>query len=134
MIKNLQPLTDKTAIGLSFLCTLHCLAMPLLVVLLPSLAALPLEGEAFHLWMVFIVVPVSVFALTMGCKNHKRYRVFWVGGFGLAILLATVLLGHDTLGETWEKTLTVIGSSVIALGHFWNHRLCQKKDSCDCSD
>lgn len=133
-MKTLQSFTDKTAISLSFLCTIHCLAMPLLVVLLPSLAALPLEEEAFHLWMVFIVVPVSIYALTMGCKNHKRYRVLLVGGIGLCILIATVLAGHDALGETWEKTLTVIGSSIIALGHFWNHRLCQQHDSCDCSD
>lgn len=132
-MKNLQVLSDKTAISLSLLCSIHCLAMPLLVVLLPSIAALPLGDEAFHLWMVYAVVPISAYALTMGCKKHQRYHVLLLGGVGLFILIATAFLGHATLGETWEKTLTVLGTSIIALGHFWNYRLCQQHTTCGCS-
>jgi len=133
-MKNLQAISDKTAISLSLLCTIHCLALPLAVVLLPAIAALPLEDEAFHFWMVFAVVPISIYALTMGCKKHKNYRILLVGIIGLIILIATVFLGHNLLGETWEKIFTVIGSVFIALGHFWNYRLCQHPDNCDCPE
>lgn len=126
-------IADKLSISLSLLCAIHCLAMPLIVVALPALAALPLADEAFHLWMVYMVLPISLFALTMGCKKHKRYRLLFVGGIGLSILAISAFAGHDLLGEFWEKTLTVIGSSIIAVGHIWNYKLCQKQDSCGCS-
>lgn len=133
-MKNIQALTDKAAISFSMLCMVHCLAMPLLIVLLPSLAALPLQGEAFHLWMLVAVVPTSAYALTMGCKKHQDYRVMLVGGIGLTILVAAALLGHDLLGELWEKAFTVVGATIIAIGHVWNFKRCQTHDDCGCSE
>jgi len=130
-----QPINfDKLSIGLSFLCALHCLALPFAVVLIPSLIALPLADEAFHKWMVFIVLPISLFALTMGCKGHKRYRVLLVGGVGLTILAGAAFFGHDLLGHNAEKVLTLIGTSIIAIGHYWNYKLCQTKPNCACND
>jgi len=132
-MKNIQSLSDKAAISLSLLCTIHCLGLPLAVVFLPSIAALPLADEAFHLWLLVAVVPISAYALTIGCKQHRRYRVFFTGAIGLSLLVIAALFGHDILGEAGEKTLTVIGTIVIALGHVWNYRLCQNKDDCSCS-
>lgn len=132
-MNSIQTLTDKTAIGLSLLCAIHCLASPLLVVLLPSLSALQLDNEAFHFWMVVAVVPTSVYALTMGCKQHKHYRLLTYGFIGLACLISAVVLGEALLGEAGEKILTVIGATIIAYGHFQNYRLCQQhKKHCDC--
>ena len=124
--------TDKTAIGLSLACALHCLAFPWVMVMLPSLAALSLDGEAFHLWMVCAVIPTSIFALTMGCKQHKRYLVGGLSAAGLVLMVIAVAAGAKTLGEPAEKGLTVLGAAIIALGHFWNFRLCQKQGRCEC--
>jgi len=131
-MKNMQSFSDKAAISLSLLCTLHCLALPLAVALLPSMAALSLDDEAFHLWMLLAVMPISVFALTMGCKKHRRYHIVLTGSIGLFILAMTVFLGHEMLGETGEKALTLVGASIIALGHFWNYRLCNTHKNCEC--
>ena len=123
-------MVDKVSISLSVICAIHCLAAPLAAVLLPSLAGLHLHDEAFHLWLVVAILPMSIFALTLGCKKHKRYRVLVLGGIGLFVLVLTVALGHDRLGESWEKTLTVIGASFVALSHILNYRLCKEKDHC----
>ena len=131
---NAQVISDKAAISLSVICAFHCLAFPALVIFLPSLAALPLEDEAFHLWMVIMVIPISAYALTMGCKKHKRYRVVVLGILGLTILAGAAFIGEETLGETWEKTLTVIGATIIAFGHFWNYRLCSHPSGCTCPE
>ena len=133
-MNNLQAITDKTAIGLSVLCTVHCLAMPLAAVLLPSFAAMALEDEIFHLWLLIAVFPVSAYALTMGCRKHERYRLLLIGGIGLLMLGTVSFAGHEQLGETLEKVLTVIGAVIIALGHYWNYRLCQNHDACGCSE
>lgn len=130
-MKNLQALTDKTAIGLSVLCTLHCLVLPSLLVLLPGAAALSLNNESLHLWMVLAVIPTSAYALTLGCKQHKKYHVISIGVAGLAFLILAVVLG-ESLGETWEKTLTVVGAVIITTGHIKNYRLCQSQTDCEC--
>ena len=129
---KVRSLTDGTAISLSLLCAIHCLVFPMAMVLMPSLAALPLNSEAFHLWMVVAVIPTSVFALTMGCKKHKRTGVALTGSLGLLTLCAAALIGEEALGVTLEKTLTVIGAAMIASGHYWNYRLCSLY--CDCPD
>ena len=134
-MRNTVALSDVLAISLSLLCTIHCLALPLAVVLLPSLAVLPLDDEAFHFWMVIAVLPTSAYALTMGCRKHKHYHLLFLGGIGLAVLIASAFLGHDLLGEEWEKILTVAGASIIALGHLLNYRLCQhQEEKCQCTE
>ena len=131
---NTQSIADKTAISLSFLCTIHCLVFPLLAVFLPSIIALPLQDKIFHVWMVIAVVPVSAYALTMGCKNHKRYQILLIGSIGLLILSVVAFFGHDLLGEELEKAFTVIGAIIIAIAHIWNYRMCQHQNMCACPE
>jgi len=123
-MRKLQIHSDKVAIGLSLLCMLHCLALPLIIVLLPSLVALYLNNEAFHLWMVLIVIPISVYALTVGCKRHKQYQLLVIGLMGLTCLIVAVAFGESFLGESWEKVLTTMGAMIITYGHYKNYRLC----------
>lgn len=125
-MKNVQVITDKLAISLSFLCAVHCLAFPLIVATLPALSSLQFDGEAFHFWMVLIVIPTSVYALTLGCRKHKHYRLIVVGGCGLVLMVAAILFGKNLLGELGEKGLTLIGAGLLALGHYRNFRLCQR--------
>ncbi|WDE05092.1 MerC domain-containing protein [Thalassomonas viridans] len=133
-MKLLQISTDKLAISLSMLCVLHCLAFPLILVLVPSIAALPLEQETFHLWMVVAVIPTSIYALTLGCKKHKKLSVLSGGLIGLAGLIAAVLFGESQLGEAGEKLLTVAGATLIALAHYKNFQLCHHLSQCPCPD
>ena len=133
-MNHIQTLSDRAAISLSLLCTFHCLVFPWAIVLIPSLAILPLEDEAFHLWMLAAVLPTSVYALTMGCRKHKRYHIAILGTLGLSILIAALFVGEGESAEIWEKTLTVIGSTFVAVGHLWNFRLCRHHDNCSCHD
>lgn len=130
-MKQLQIIADKTAISLSVICTLHCLVLPFVVVMLPALAALNLQDETFHLWMVIAVIPISLLALTMGCKKHGDYRVPLLGVTGLSLLILAVFLDHDLIGETGEVVLTVLGATIISAGHLLNYRLCQRH-RCEC--
>lgn len=135
-MKTAQAITDKLAIGLSLLCTIHCLALPLILVLLPSMVALQPDNEAFHAWMVVAVLPSSIYALTLGCKLHQRYGLFIIGAFGLMLLVLGLVLGEERIGETTEKIITVLGASFVAVGHWFNYRLCcaQKHTACSCAN
>lgn len=134
-MKLSQNLMDRVAIGLSLICTIHCFATPILLALLPSLAAYNLDTEQFHLWLLFVILPISLFALGLGCKKHKRMRYLTFGAFGLMFLVLAITVGKALFGESGEKLLTLIGSILIAVGHWLNYRQCKERnnDSCDCS-
>jgi len=93
-----------------------------------------MSDEAFHVWMVMAVIPISIYALTMGCKKHKRYPMLLIGIVGLVVLGVAAFMGHDLLGHELEKVFTVIGASVIAIAHVWNYRLCQQHNMCACTE
>lgn len=131
---RLRPAADRTAIALSALCVIHCLFLPIAMVMLPALAALDLDNETFHAWMVMIVLPVSAVALLMGCRRHGRRGVLAVGGLGLATLMLAVIAGHDVLGELGERLTTLLGASLIAFSHWRNFRLCQEAERCECPE
>lgn len=130
-MKLTQTTADKFAIGLSLMCTVHCFATPVILALLPSFAVLQINAEQFHLWILAVVLPTSLLALSLGCKKHKRTRYMACGVVGLACLIIAVLLGQ----EEAEKALTLIGSAFIALAHWFNYQQCFKKnnENCPCS-
>lgn len=126
MLLSTQTLSDKAAIGLSLLCVGHCFAVPLVLVLFPSVAAMQLDTEAFHLWMIVAVIPISLYALSIGCKKHRRFQLLAFGGVGLTFLVMAVALEEVLLGEMGEKIFTSIGAGLIAFGHYRNFGLCQR--------
>lgn len=130
-MRSIQAVTDQTSIGLSLVCAVHCLFVPVLLVAVPSLASLPLESETFHAWMIVAVLPISVFALTLGCKKHKRYKILILGLLGLSSLVSALVF-ESLVGEAGEKLLTLLGAGLIAWGHFTNFKLCQQHDKPNC--
>jgi len=125
---KLQINMDKSAMGLSFLCLVHCLLVPAIVLVLPALLAAPLQDERFHQILLFVIIPLSAIALFLGCKKHKSWSIFAWGIVGLAILLVGGLFAHDLVGEIGERVLTVAGSLIMMASHFTNYRNCQKHD------
>ena len=120
---------DRFSIGFSTLCLLHCLAVPVLVSVVPVFATFALADERFHLALVALVVPMSVIALCLGCRLHKSRRILICGFAGVFVLVVAAILGGQHLGEIGETVLTVLGASVVALAHWFNFRACR---ACDC--
>ena len=119
---------DKAAIGLSLFCAAHCLLLPLALVLIPALTSTTFGNEEFHQWMLAAVLPTSLLALTLGCRQHQRMDIMAIGLTGLAIMILAALFGHDLFGESGEKVTTLVGASLIALSHIRNQSLCRRHD------
>lgn len=128
--RRMQMLMDRTAIALSTACAIHCLFLPVIVVILPALTATSLGNESFHRFLLWFVLPISGLALTQGCRRHQDRIVLAFGVLGLALLLATAIIGHDVLGEEGERVATVLGATALAFGHIRNYRLC-RQNKCD---
>lgn len=131
-MKTLTNTLDKSAITLSVLCLAHCLLLPLVAVLLPTMIATAMSQELFHILMVVCVLPVSIYALTMGCKKHRKLSVGIYGVLGLVILVSALFIGESLFGEMGEKGLTTLGALVIAFSHFKNYKLCKQTEKCPC--
>ena len=74
-MKAAQTVTDKLALGASLACVIHCLAFPLLIVLVPSMTILQMNNEALHFWMAATVIPAGLFMLFFGPRQHNRSRL-----------------------------------------------------------
>lgn len=122
---------DKAAIAISILCVVHCLFTPVLIVALPAMSSLIVDTELYHRIMVFFVVPTSLYALTLGCKQHQRYPLLILGVLGLGILCFAAIWGGKYFGHSGEIMLTLLGSAIIISGHLINFRLCRACGQCD---
>lgn len=124
--KNLDYVSwDKLGIGLSFLCAIHCLLTPILILSLPLLARYYLVHPAFHLILALVIVPVALLAFYFGIRHHHNYWVLVWGLPGLALVTVTPLFVHQ-LHYTWnESILMVIGSFLLVAAHLLNRRACR---------
>lgn len=130
-MKTEQVVSDRLAIGLSLVCAIHCLVLPFILILLPGIVVLQLlNNDIFHALIIIAVLPISIYTLTLGCRQHKCYQLLVPGIAGLLLLVTAVILGEETAGEFGEKFLTVLGASLVAIGHLWNYRLRHKLTDC----
>ncbi|MFC3710968.1 MerC domain-containing protein [Sphingoaurantiacus capsulatus] len=118
---------DVAAITGAALCLAHCLAVPMLLVAVPTLAGLELLPHEFHLMAFAFAVPTSAVALWLGWRRHQRVRPVLVAGVGLA-LLGMGALGSDGTAET---LLSLAGALLLGAGHGLNWRaLRHRRSSC----
>lgn len=114
-------LLDKTAVTLSGVCLLHCLALPLVLAVLPFLHEIPVEH--LHVQMLIIVIPVSVFAFVMGFRRHRNKYIIVSGVLGIAILAIGGTFAHSYYGLAADRSLTIAGAAILAVTHYYNSRL-----------
>jgi hypothetical protein len=96
--------------------------------LLPAIiVALPLVGQLnethFHVQMLVVVVPVSLFAFTHGYRRHGNKAVIAGGTAGIAIMLIGGTVAHANYGVLADSLLTIAGSIILATSHYFNNRL-----------
>jgi len=130
MIKT-QLRTDKLAIGLSMACVIHCFFAPAVVIFAYGVSAFTIESELIHYLLLMLAAPISLFALSIGYKNHQTISFLITGILGLTILILAVLL-ENILGESGERGFTIVGSMILAFSHYKNHRVCKELDCSEC--
>lgn len=120
---------DGLALTLSAICLVHCLALPVALTLLPTLAAGLIDHADFHKLMLIVALPASLLAFGIGCRRHRRLDVLVLGGLGLSMLVFAAYAAHAWHGEL-ERYVTIAGGLILALAHIQNFRACRHSD-CD---
>ncbi len=114
-------LFDGMAIGLSGLCLLHCLALPVLLTLLPSLSIADAWPEELHIIAATMAAIACVAAILPRWSTFSAQKKRAVG-IPAAIGLACLLGGTLAPTELWETGITVAGSLMLILAHIRNLR------------
>lgn len=113
-------LLDNAAVALSGLCLLHCLALPVVIAVLPFLGQFG-EGH-FHVQMLIAVLPVSIIAFTLGFRRHRSRSVVAWGGVGVLLLVVGGTVAHGSYGIVADRLLTICGALILAAAHYFNNR------------
>ena len=113
-MKVTQEFSDKTAISLSMICLAHCLLLPSFLVIFSGYITLSYDNEFIHYLLLFIAIPVSIYALITGTKNHSNFTYLVMGMVGIISLIFAVTMGVELWDESGEIVFTSIGASVVA--------------------
>ncbi len=107
---------DLYAAGLSMLCVLHCVALPVLVAFMPVVAQAA-ESELVHKLLVIAAVPVSL-RVVWQARSATGNRLFVGSVFvGLALLL---LAAFAESVSAYEEPITVLGGVLLISAHIWH--------------
>ena len=114
-MKSRAATLDASAVSLSLMCLIHCLALPVMSAFLPLAGAIA-EIEWIHKALVLIAIPVTGLALTYHRKTQKRLLFVVSALVGLSLLLVAAFVERL---EDHETLLTTIGATVLAFAHTW---------------
>jgi len=112
---------DQVSIALSGLCLVHCLLLPVIIAALPLLNQF--NASHFHMQMLLVVIPVSLFAFALGFKRHHNQRIIACGIAGIALLAVGGTVAHANYGLVADTLMTIAGSLLLATAHYFNNRL-----------
>jgi hypothetical protein len=114
---------DSLGMAASLLCMVHCISMPLLISVLPTLGLSFLEGHLAHHLLAFFVVGFALAAVLPAYLRHRRSAVLvsMIVGVGL-VLMATFGAG-TVLPESYELPLITLGNMLVVFTHWRNKNL-----------
>jgi len=118
---------DRFGAFLGFLCAIHCLAVPLLLGVLPAVGLGFMAAHEFDLSIIGIACVFAALAARSGYRAHGDKRIVY--GFVAAVSLLALghLLGEDGLVG---RIPSIIGGFSLAALHIINLR--KTRASCAC--
>jgi hypothetical protein len=123
---------DKLGIAGSGLCLIHCLTLPVLAGVLPSLGITFLVDEIVHQILALALIALAGLAFIPGYRRHRDRRVLALMALGLGLILfATWGEAVADLHGTGETILSVAGSLFLITAHYLNHSFCHACSACE---
>lgn len=110
---------DKIGMCTSVVCILHCLAMPMFLILGLDSLLLILDREWVELGIILLALIIGISAFGSGFVRHRQHfvPVLFIAGFLL-------LINGESVENAWLKVgLSVAGAMVIAYAHYHNFQL-----------
>jgi len=117
---------DKVGAAISGLCVIHCVLLPIGLLLLPALSTyLPLLETKVHLILLGLVLAAAGMSFIPGYRVHKHLLPLGLSTAGITSLIFAGTLVHDLLGHRWEPPFAILGSLLLIVAHWVNHSKCK---------
>lgn len=115
-------LADKIGATASFLCAIHCAALPFVLTLLPLVGLEFLADHRFERSFVAFACALALLTLINGYRRHRRPVPLMLASPGLALLLLGVTAAEQ-YSIVLHSVLVTCGGVLLASAHFINLRL-----------
>lgn len=117
---------DIAGIFISGLCVVHCIAVPLILFLAPTLSASLFPSEDMtHVVLLAFILGIAGVAFVSGFRVHGQWRpVVWMA-IGMVLVIYATFFAHSQLGHFWEPVIAIVGSLALVRAHYLNHH-CKK--------
>ncbi len=116
---------DRVGAGASFVCAVHCAALPFLIAMLPAIGLGVFANHAFERGFITVAALLAITSLLTGFRRHRRLRAFGFLAPGIACLLAGIAIDADAR-PVMHAALVSIGGTLVALSHLANLRLARR--------
>jgi hypothetical protein len=127
---NLQTINlDKTGATVSWLCAVHCLAMPFVISFLPLVGLGFLVHEEIEYVFIGLSVVVALISLLPGFfRLHRNINTLLLFFTGISFVVsADKIFKENFVGKI---IFVFIGAGFITAAHFLNRYLCKKCHDC----
>src|SRR5882724_9861290 len=116
-------IADRVGATASFLCALHCAALPFVLAVLPAVGLGFLADHGFERSFIICASLLATATLVYGFQRHRTRRAFAFLLPGLALLWGGGFVFDAHTGLGWHALLVALGGSCVALAHLTNLRL-----------
>jgi len=121
---------DKTGATISWVCAVHCLAMPFVISFLPLLGIAFLAHEGIEYIIIGISIVIALVSLLPAYfKQHRKIRTLLLYVSGICFVIFADILFEESLSA--KIIFVLIGASLVSSAHFINRRLCRNCKNCE---
>ncbi|MBC7473836.1 MAG: MerC domain-containing protein [Candidatus Sericytochromatia bacterium] len=110
---------DSLGFSASFLCAIHCAAMPMIITAISMSPFSFLANPLFEISIILLSIFVGLSSLLHGYfKHHKKISPILILLTGFSI----IYMGHFIVSDQYESIVTPIGAFSVAFAHIINLR------------
>jgi uncharacterized membrane protein (UPF0136 family) len=114
---------DTLGIVASSICLVHCLAMPFLLLAIPTVTAKMVASDYTHFVLAGAVTAFCLLAIVPGYMRHNSKSVLALMIIGLTLVLTATFLLHLLGSEGLELPIISAGNVLVVFAHLRNRRL-----------
>ncbi|MFC5044963.1 MerC domain-containing protein [Aquimarina hainanensis] len=121
---------DLLGLSASFLCVMHCIALPFIIMFFPLLGMSFLENSLTEMGLILSSVSIAAIAIIRGYVSyHKKKSVLFMLIGAVLLFLLGILIEHPTI----EKGSHLIATILLIVAHLFNWKEIRKRKKCSCS-
>ena|ERR1041384_7286773 len=116
---------DGIGAVLSFACAVHCLVLPIALILLPFSMSF-LYGQKTELLFISGSLLLATLSFCLGYHVHRKIRLLMI----LYLCTGMIVVGKLWISGPMSLCLAASGALGLAAGHLLNHRFCKNCAEC----